>query len=122
MADPLEFTTAPKPRPEDWETPDKAGLVPVTIDGVQLWARRPKDAIAAQLGPVLSRRTAPLVKMQLVLDFLEDCMLEPGRTVLHNRLTDPDDDFDVSDAVDILRGIGEYWTARPTAGTIPAPR
>jgi hypothetical protein len=107
MADPLEFKTEPRTQPAEGE------LVPVTIDGQPFSARRPKDSIAAQLGPVMSRRTVPLVKMQLVLDFLEDCMLEPGRTVLHNRLTDPDDDFSVTDAVKVLLGIAEYWKAHP---------
>jgi hypothetical protein len=121
MAEPLEFKTEPRQQPADGETPEQAGLVPVTIDGVLYHARRPKDAIAAQLGPVLSRRTPPLVKMQLVLDFLEDCLLEPGRTVLRNRLLDPADDFDVSDAVTVLSGIANFWKAHPPVEA-PAPR
>jgi hypothetical protein len=120
MADPLEFTTAPKPRPADGET-EQAGLVPVTIDGVLYHAARPKDALVAQLGPVMSRRTAAVVKMQLTLDFLEDCLLEPGRTVLRNRLLDPADDFDVSDAVTVLTGIASFWKAHPPV-EVPAPR
>jgi hypothetical protein len=113
MADALEFTTTPKERPEEGQTPEEAGFIPVKIDGVEYWARRPKDAVVAQLGPVMSRRTNNLVKMQLVLDFLEDCMVEPGRTLLRDRLLNEDDHFDVEDAVKVLRGIAEYWKAHP---------
>jgi hypothetical protein len=121
MADALEFTTAPKPKPADGETPDQAGLVRVTIDGYEYWARRPKDAVIAQLGPVMSRRTSNVVKMQLTLDFLEDCLLEPGRALLRDRLLTAEDDFDVEDAVKVLRGIAEYWKANPPAA-VPAGR
>jgi hypothetical protein len=121
MADPLVFTTTSKPRPADGETPEQAGLVPVLIDGQQYWARRPKDAVIAQLGPVMSRRTSNVVKMQLTLDFLEDCLLEPGRTLLRDRLLNEDDDFDVEDAVQVLRKIAEFWKAHPPAA-VPAGR
>jgi hypothetical protein len=121
MADALEFTTAPKPKPADGESPEQAGLVPVTIDGQPYWARRPKDAVIAQLGPVMSRRTNALTKMQLTLDFLEDCLLEPGRTLLRDRLLNEDDDFDVDDAVQVLRKIAEFWKANPPAA-VPAGR
>jgi hypothetical protein len=121
MADALEFTTVPKERPAEGVTPEEAGLLPVKIDGVEYWARRPKDAVIAQLGPVMSRRTNALTKMQLTLDFLEDCLLEPGRSVLRDRLLGEDDDFDVEDAVRVLTGIAEYWKANPPAG-VPARR
>lgn len=122
MADALDFTTSPKVHPEEGADPVEAGLVPVTIDGKPYWARRPKDAVIAQLGPVMSRRTNALIKMQLTLDFLEDCLLEPGRTLLRDRLLDEDDDFDVEDAVKVLRGIAEYWKAHPPASAVPAGR
>jgi hypothetical protein len=115
MADALEFTTTPKERPEEGVTPEQAGMVPVTIDGERYWAKKPKDAVVAQLGPVMSRRTNSLTKVQLTLDFLEDCMVEPGRSLLRARLLDDDDDFDVEDAVKVLRGIAEYWKANPPA-------
>jgi hypothetical protein len=41
--------------------------------------------------------------------------VEPGRSLLRARLLDDDDDFDVEDAVKVLRGIAEYWKANPPA-------
>ena len=113
MADALEFTTVPKERPADGATPEEAGFVPIKVDGVEYFCKRPKDAVAAQLGPATSRRTNPLLKTSLVLDFLEDCIAEPGRTQLRNRLLDENDDFDVPDALAVLHGIADYWKAHP---------
>jgi hypothetical protein len=112
-AGPLEFTTPAKDRPAD--------TIPVRIDGVAYQARRPKDAVVAQLGPVLSRRTAGVTKMGIVLDFLADVLIEPGRTVLTGRLLDGDDDFDVTDAVQILLDLAAYWKAHPPAPAAGVP-
>jgi hypothetical protein len=106
MSKSLEFTTT---RKDESRESDKQYTVPFTVDGVEYLARKPKDALIAQLGPVMSRRTTALVKVQLALDFLEDAVLEPGRTVLRDRLLSEDDDFDARDAVDVLHGIAKHW-------------
>lgn len=106
----LNFTTAPKTRPED--TPDAAAIdrtIPLTVDGVEYLVRRPKDALVAKLGPATQRRTNPLQKVALAMDFLGDCLLEPGRSRLIARLDDEDDDFDVEDALRVIEGIAEAW-------------
>lgn len=113
MADALKFTTTPKEKPQEGQTPEQAGYVRIEIDGTEYWVRKPKDALVAQLGPALSRRTNALVKVQLSLDFLEDCLAEPGRTLLRDRLMDEQDDFDATDALNVLNGIADYWKAHP---------
>lgn len=107
----LNFTTKPKERPEatgdDVAPIDK--VVTFTIDGREYQAKRPKDALVARLGPATQRRTNPLLKVSLAMDFLGDCILEPGRTLLTNRLEDEHDDFDVEDALEILEKIAQEW-------------
>lgn len=104
MADLLEFTTAPKP-----EDPNAPPVFEFTLDGIALVAKRPKDAVIAQLGSIGSRRTPAVRKLELTLNFLEDCLLEPGRSILRERLTDPDDDLDAEDCMPIMHALGEHW-------------
>jgi hypothetical protein len=115
MADALEFTTVPKERAPEGVTPEEAGMAPLKVDGVTYWCRRPKDALIAQLGTAMSRRTNPLLRIQILLDFLEDCLVEPGRSDLRGRLLDEDDDFDAGDALAVVGGIADYWKAHPEA-------
>jgi hypothetical protein len=49
------------------------------------------------------------VKVQLALDFLEDAVMEPGRTALRERLLSEKDEFDAGDAIDVLHGIAQHW-------------
>jgi hypothetical protein len=109
-----EFTTRPRTETETGENAPPPPYV-FRLDGVTMEAHRPKDALVAQLAPVQSRRTPPMRKIQLALDFLEDCVAEPGKTVLRSRLLDPDDDLDVDDVMPILHGIGDHWKAHQQA-------
>lgn len=109
----LNFTTAPKTRPageeEDPDAPAIDRTLPITVDGVEYLVRRPKDALVARLGPATQRRTNPLLKVSLAMDFLGDCVLEPGRSRLAARLEDEHDDFDVEDALRIIEAIADAW-------------
>lgn len=108
----LNFTTKPKAQPEGEETDDTPAIdrtLTITVDDVEYQVRRPKDALVARLGPATQRRTNPLQKVALALDFLGDCVLEPGRSRLVGRLEDENDDFDVEDALPILEAIAEAW-------------
>lgn len=105
MAD-LQYTTAPKEQsPED----AAAEELTFTIDGVEYAARRPKDVHFAALGPITQRRTSPLMKVQLALDFVEVAVIEPHRSRLVGRLMDETDDFDVDDCVKILADMAAAW-------------
>lgn len=112
VASDLNFTTKPKGEQEESEDPDAPAIertLEITVDGVVYKVRKPKDALIARLGPATQRRTNNLQKVSLALDFLGDCVLEPGRTRLVSRLEDENDDFDVEDALPILEGIAEAW-------------
>lgn len=109
----LTFTTAPKDRPDvdqtDESLPAIERTIPIELDGETYLVKRPKDALVARLGPATQRRTNALLKVSLAMDFLGDCVQEPGRTRLTNRLEDENDDFDVTDALAILEKIAEAW-------------
>lgn len=107
----LNFTTAPKVQEErdEADLPAIERTLTITLDGDEYQVRRPKDALVAKLGPATQRRTNPLLKVSLALDFLGDAVLEPGRTRLTNRLEDENDDFDAEDALKILERVAEAW-------------
>jgi hypothetical protein len=105
----LEFTTKPKDQRPDNGDP----VIPefhFKVDGTEMVAARPKDALIAQLAPIQSRRTPAVMKVKLALDFLDDCLAEPGKTILRDRLLDPADNLDADDCIDMLHAIGDYWT------------
>jgi hypothetical protein len=79
------------------------------LDGVVLTASKPKDALIAQLGPISSRRTSAVQKIQLALNFLDDCLHEPGKTAIRERLLDPADKLDAKHVMPILHAIGDHW-------------
>lgn len=108
--DVLEFTTRPKGERDD-AAPDIAPFR-FKVDGVEMEASRPKDALIAQLAPISSRRTAGVMKVKLALDFLDDCLAEPGKSLLRERLLDPADQLDAEDCMDMLKAIGDYWIAQ----------
>jgi hypothetical protein len=108
-----EFTTKPKAEiTEDGVTTDENDPPPYRcrLDGQELIARKPKDALIAQLAPVQSRRTPPALKVQLALNFLGDCLEEPGRSYVETRLLDARDELDAPDVMPILSAIAEHWT------------
>lgn len=116
MSDMLEFTTKPKADPAEAADAEGIPLFRCKLDGVELVARRPKDALIAQLGPIQSRRTPAVRKVQLALDFLDDCLLEPGKTAVRERLLNPDDSLDAEDCMAILEAIGKHWQTNRPAG------
>jgi len=101
-----DYTTKPK---ETAEGADAPPLFRFKVDGVEMSASKPKDALIAQLAPVQSRRTPAGMKIKLALDFLGDCVLEPGRTILEGRLLNNDDDLDAEDVMPILADMGDFW-------------
>lgn len=113
MADMLEFTTKAKTTTAE-EDGAPAEPFRCTLDGQPLEAVRPKAALIAQLGPIQSRRTPGVRKVQLALDFLDDCLVEPGKSYVSARLLDPADAFDVEDCMGILQAIGDHWKAAGT--------
>jgi hypothetical protein len=107
-----EFTTKPKTELSEGGVttdPDTPPPFRCRLDGVELIAHKPKDALIAQLAPVQSRRTPNSLKVQLALNFLGDCLEEPGRTYLESRLLDRTDELDAQDVMPILTAIADHW-------------
>lgn len=115
MPDMLEFTTAPKDPAAAEAGGDGIPPFHCTLDGVELVARKPKDALVAEIAPVSSRRTPPVQKLKLSLNFLEDCLEEPGRSYVRERLLDRDDALDADDVMPILAAIGDHWRTHTPA-------
>lgn len=111
MSEMLEFTTKTKTEvvEDGVVAPEGPPLFHCRLDGVDLIGSKPKDALVAQLAPVSSRRTPPGTKVKLALDFLGDCLLEPGRSYVETRLLDPADELDAEDVLPILQAMAEHW-------------
>lgn len=107
MSEIRDYTTKPKASTEEGAAPPK--LFEFKVDGVPMQATKPKDALIAQLAPVQSRRTPAGMKIKIALDFLGDCVLEPGRTILESRLLDNNDELDAEDVMPILADMGDFW-------------
>jgi hypothetical protein len=105
--DALNFVTEKKVVDEENDLPS----LTFDLDGVEMEARPPKEAALAQIAPISSHRTPPILKVKLALDLLDDILVEPGRTLLRERLRDPDDDLDARLAVEILTKVGDRWNA-----------
>lgn len=114
VTEPLKFTTKPKDGAAD---SDDVVIPPLALelDGVALEAHRPKDALLAELAAINSRRTPTLEKVRLALNFLDDCLVEPGRSHVRSRLTDEDDEFDAEDCIPMLTAIADHWKAHAPA-------
>lgn len=105
---------------KSFSTSGKAGersTVEFDLDGVTLYARRPKMAVLLDLADVANRDTPEQVSA--AMRFVDDCLLPGSADHLNARLYDPDDDLEIDDLVPILRWLMEEFTARPT--TPPKP-
>ena len=107
MSEIRDYTTKPKETSEEGAAPPP--LFEFKVDGVPMQASKPKDALIAQLAPVQSRRTSAGMKVKLALDFLGDCVLEPGRSILEGRLLNNNDPLDAEDVMPILSDMGDFW-------------
>lgn len=115
MSDMLEFTTKAKDDTAAGGEDSAPPLFSFKLDDVVFSAVKPKDALIAQLAPVNARRTPPAMKIKLALDFLGDCVVEPGRSILEGRLLDPADPLDAEDVMPILQAMGDHWKAHREA-------
>lgn len=101
---PLDFTTP---------TRDLHQVTVFKLDGEALEAVEPKSARFLSL--VRSIDTSDEFQQAgLIEDFLDLCMTEATAARLRERLDDDEDPFDLDTLTQIIRGLQEAWTRRPT--------
>lgn len=104
----LEFTT-------NTEEPLRR-IVPFILDGEEMSAAVPKAAILVNLArkaldPTVDERE----QIELLDEFLDDCMTDETAARLRERLADKDDHFDYTDVTRIVDALqGEFAERPPT--------
>lgn len=59
-------------------------------------------ALITRLPLILIRRRPPIMRVKLAMDILDNCLTEPGKTTLRNRLFNPANDLDADDCIKML--------------------
>lgn len=92
------------------------GAVPITftIDGDEFVAYPPTPGQFALLLAAQADSRDVAESMAGIIDFLNGMLDEDGQTVFRERLLDRDDPFDFDMVNEIVAGLIEEWTARPT--------
>lgn len=105
-------------------------LVQFVLDDVPLSAKKPKPAVFAYLTAASARGVSPADQIKATLDFLEAVIVgddesetvdgelvrdgKSSRQHFRDRLLDPEDELDLDDALEVLAGLAEEWSGRPT--------
>jgi hypothetical protein len=107
----LEFVTAARQHPESAIA--DAEPITFTVDGEEFTAHPPTPG---QLALIMAAQTSRSMteRIAAIIDFM-DCLLdESGQERFRDRLMDRDDPFDVEQVQEVISGLMEEWTARPT--------
>jgi len=107
-----EFTTEP--------STDRLETVEFHLDGIRLFARKPKSVSFIGLTDTMEMDGVDAIKG--TLRFMDEALLPESRDHIQARLDDPDDDFDVDNVVPILNWVIEEFTNRPTGRPSPPPQ
>jgi hypothetical protein len=119
----VEEVDAPEgERPSEFEvaaTPeeDRPDRYPFHARGTEqtLWARRPKDVqLTYLMSKMTGRRAGTLAAAGSYLDFFMSVLDDDAADIIEERILDPDDDFEIDDVQEILEGLMEQWSGRPT--------
>ena len=104
-----EFVTeAPSGQEED------NAPVDFVLDGVTLYARRPKMTAFMELARTRSS-TQTLEQFEAFMRFAEEALIPESRDHVWDRLDDPDDAFDIQNLIPMLTWLmGEFTNRRPT--------
>lgn len=85
-------------------------LTPIDLDGEMLYAVIPKGGMMLELAIRAASAGDDLAQAQLVDDFLTLVMEEESAARIRERLTDPDDPFDVEPTlVEMINGLQALW-------------
>ena len=104
-----EFTTAVQ------QVTDAQNWIEFTIDGYKCRAvREPADGQVA----FIMTKSAPYVpeqeKLAAMLNFFDSCLDDDSQAHISGRLLNPRDPFGVKEISQIIAGLMEEWSGRPT--------
>jgi hypothetical protein len=107
-----EFTTAARrAAPAAF---DGAKPITFTIDGDEFTAHPPTPGQMALLVSAQAEGRDITTSMAAIIDFIDGLLDDDGREMYRRRLLDRDDPFDFDTVNDIMEGLMEEWSARPT--------
>ena len=104
IPDELTFTT-PEPD-EDEPEPESAAF---RLDGKVYYAYKPSDGQWTMLLSSLDPHATVGQRANAVLSFIQACVDEPTWMLLHHRLTDRADKFDVNVLADVVTALINRW-------------
>lgn len=93
---------------------DDAEPIEFTIDGETFTAYPPSSGQMALLVAAQADSRDVSESMAAIIDFLDGILDEDAQAMYRRRLLDRDDPFDFDTVNDIVEGLIEEWSARPT--------
>lgn len=93
---------------------DGAKPIEFKVDGDVFVAYPPSPGQMALLVAAQADSRDVTTSMAAIIDFLDGLFDEEGRAMYRRRLMDRDDDFDFDTVNDIVEGLIEEWSGRPT--------
>jgi hypothetical protein len=108
-----EFTTAARrAAPSAME-----GAEPIqfTVDGQEFTAYPPTPGQLALLISAQAKNREPEESIASIIDFLDGILDENAQAMFRKRILDRDDPFDFDTVEQIMEGLIEEWSARPTS-------
>lgn len=97
------------------ETPIEVEEIRFDVDGVVMTATEPGEALYGQLYAGTGRMASEADRLYVFFRVLDECVDPAGRSVLHQRLTDSTDPFDVTQLGEIVNYLLEEFSTRRTA-------
>jgi hypothetical protein len=107
-----EFKTAARKAPPT--AFENAEPIEFSIDGETFTAYPPSAGQLAMLTAAQADSRDVTESMAAIIDFLDGMLDEDAQAMYRRRLLDRDDPFDFDTVNDIVEGLIEEWSARPT--------
>jgi len=108
-----EFTTAA--RRSAPSVIDGAEPIEFKVDGETYTAYPPSPGQLALLIAAQAKNREPEESIAAVIDFLDGILDEDAQAMFRRRLLDRNDPFDFDNVEQIMEGLIEEWSARPTS-------
>lgn len=93
---------------------DGAEPIPFKVDGEEFMAYPPSPGQMAMLISAQAESRDVTESVAAIIDFLDGILDEDAQAMFRRRLLDRDDPFDFDTVNEIVEGLIEDWSARPT--------